>query len=427
MILHIIKKSVVDIINLLKFFLPKGRNECTLLFSLFFLYFSYSLILIFKTSIIDNHTIISDIYFSFDNPSIFKRGTLYSQAHPLLKHFLLPLTFIGNFLASIITYKAKTILFVIVINIMISLSSVYIYRYLKEIVALKGNILYLLVLFYSFTSTNLILSFTPESYPITLFLMTFLVYYYSHKIREDKSVDFLSSCILAIGLGGVTITNFAKGIIPVLFLKDNPSLKIKKIVFSGLVFSIPIMYMLLKVNFFNVVSFTLYMNDVNNATNLPVSELRLILNFFFAAAILFPNLIMENVSLTDIPLNAISLDYFKYWWQIVLICLVYVFTLVSVLYNYKNKYVWMLLLLFLVDIVIHFIVKFGLRDLFIYSGHWVFIIPLLLGWLYVSIKSARLKKAYFIILSFVIIAIIINNFWRLFEFISLAIKNYPEF
>jgi len=423
--MHWLKRNIEDLVDCFKAFLPQNRVEIYLFGGFFIFYLSYSLLLIFNTSIIDNKDILLDVYFSFDNPIVFRDGTLNPTAHPLLYYITFPVLFIGNLLSLVLCYKIKTLFVVLVCNALISMSSIYIYRYLSDIIRLKKYILFLLTFFYSFTSTNLILCFTPESYTITAFLLTFLVYYFSLKIKNNQTVGLFPCIMLFVSLGGATITNFAKVIGPVLFLKDKIGTKLLKIAISGLIFSIPVLYMVYKGYFLGEVSFSLYMNNVNNLEYLPVPALTLLLNFFLAAPVLFPEVIISNLSITDTPFYAITLDYFSYWWQFLIIIPIFLLMLISVIINYRNRFIFLLLSIVLVDIIVHFIIQYGLTSLFIYGAHWIFIIPLLLGWLYKTLKTKLQKNIFSASISVIFICLFVNNLWRLYAFIRLAFDNFP--
>ena len=72
---------------------------------------------------------------------------------------------------------------------------------------------------------------------------------------------------------------------------------------------------------------------------------------------------------------------------------------------------------FLVDIVIHCVLKFGLHTSYIYGGHFVFVIPLLIGWLFFAYKNAP-KTLSFLYVSVGVLSVflIMNNLFRMNEF-----------
>lgn len=65
--------------------------------------------------------------------------------------------------------------------------------------------------------------------------------------------------------------------------------------------------------------------------------------------------------------------------QPVLLAILYVLVLVSALANRRHVLVKLMGAMFLVDVVIHFIARWGLTECQLYGGHWMYILPLLLG------------------------------------------------
>ncbi|MFV0330861.1 MAG: DUF6080 domain-containing protein, partial [Dysgonomonas sp.] len=231
--------SFSDIRYFLKAFLPDKKDEKYLFWGLLLFYLSYSVFVTFTTSIVDNISVGTDLYFSYDNPLILEHGRTQISGHPLLIFFYYPFVLIGNGLVLLTTAKVKTLFFIMLSSAMISLSCVYIFRYIRQIIELKRFTAFMFTLFFAFFSTNLILAFTPESFTLSALFLSFNVYYNSSFIKRGISPPFISNVILAdFFLGGVTLTNMAKGVIPVLFFKEKKASILKKIIILGAVFFI---------------------------------------------------------------------------------------------------------------------------------------------------------------------------------------------
>jgi hypothetical protein len=191
--------------------LPKGKSEWLIFGGFMLFYSSYSIIIALQTTLLYESPAF-DLHFSFDTPNFFYNCKVTRVVHPLLKYLMAPYLFLLNTITPLFdSYKIKIVIAAITCCTLISASTVYIYRYLKEIIHLRGGTLYIPVFFYAFTSTNMILCFTPESFPISVFLLTFAVYYYSYAIKHKIGVRWGTNFSLALLLGGVTVSNFAKG------------------------------------------------------------------------------------------------------------------------------------------------------------------------------------------------------------------------
>lgn len=400
---------------------PQDKKETLLLLALICFYFSYSIIIITNTVIVEGtHDRPYDLYFSFDNPSLLKSGIQNIEGHPLLVFFTRPIGFIGRTLADLFNAPLLNIFLVVFIcNYMVASSVLYIYRYLNNIIQIKGYKLYLLTLFFACTSSCIILSFTFESFTFSLFFLSFMTYFYSSKIKDNSKTTLLSNIFFAITLGGITITNFVKGIIPLFFISEKRNVIIKRVIIISLSFFSILMYLEHRFHIFSSI-----LLRVNTFTELQGRFYKKAIDLFWGSAILLPNL---NISFNfynkkDLSIN---MDFYHYGWQYLTVLSILLLVVYSIYKNRSYKLVQFLALSFLFDITLHLIIKYDINEAHIFAGHWIYIIPLLLGWLYPQ-ASTRVAKAYTIVLTFISMIIIVNNFAELYRFINFAIELFPR-
>lgn len=414
----ILKESIEQGKEIFKLLFPQNKKEATLFLGLFLLFFSISIFLALNTSVLDNLQFPVDLYFSFDNGMYYTQGFSDLSRHPLIKLFTFPFLYIGNFLYFLFdNYKARTIFITIVCNCGITLSILYSFRYLRDIILLRGYILYLITFFYTAMGMILILSFTIESFTISLFLLSYITYYYSYCINTNKNVTLLSNLIFTISLGGVTISNFAKGIILMVFTKEKTTILIKKAMIIGTFFLTILIWMEYKYHFSEqtIEAYNSYSQVYNEA-----GTINKIVFSFFGIPILLPDII-------TIPFHdrqRIGFSFYNTWWQFSFVIMLLITLLVSLLKNYKNKLVILICALLSIDIIIHCALKYGINELFIYAGHWIFAIPLLLGWLYKSVNTKQ-QKILSTFISSLFIILVINNTYQINNFIKIALLLFP--
>ncbi|WP_327983612.1 DUF6080 domain-containing protein [Bergeyella porcorum] len=84
-----------------------------------------------------------------------------------------------------------------------------------------------------------------------------------------------------------------------------------------------------------------------------------------------------------------------------------------------------LLLSFFFDILIHCVLKFGLHTSYIYGGHFVYVYPLLIGWLVFAYRKHRTTLS---ILSGILLLLTLylgfNNGIRMQEFFEFLERYY---
>lgn len=207
------------ICSLLSHILPINKAEIILFFLFLSIYGILGSVIALNYRIIFDDRIPWDAYFSFDNRAIIITGGGFER-HPLSNYFF---DFIRIFALWISDGKKNDIFRLVLAwcsNIAISLSFVQIYKYLRNIIVLPMNICWLLVIFFGFFSTNILLSFTPETYTYTLFLLCLFNYYSAKKLQKNEPLSIIPLTLSAVSIGGLTITNIAKIYIPFLFEKQ---------------------------------------------------------------------------------------------------------------------------------------------------------------------------------------------------------------
>ena len=416
-------------INFFKIVFPSTLTE---LFLLIFLITIYGIL---GTFIANNYRIIFDsripwdAYFSFDNEAIVKTGGSFER-HPLSYYFF-------NWVRELILFftEGKTnadfrLFLAWFSNITISFSILQVYKYLRNIINLPLFFSLLIVLFYSLFSTNILLSFTPETYTYTLFLLILFNYYSAIKLKKNKKIAGSALILAGAGIGGLTVTNIVKVFIPVLFEKNlfknwrnflNATLRVAA---TSIVFILLYLY---RINFKyeNILSKSSEQYEkFSNVKSTPIWDM--IASYFFGGNILFPSFfIREKHNMKGFYFKALFMDVYTSPLPYIFIgCLLFLI-LWSYFKNFKNKFAQILMLSFLVDIAIHCIFRFGLHTSYIYGGHFIFVYPLLIGWLLFSYKkSPKLLSLITTILIIITFYLGFTNIYRMNDFITFLIKYY---
>lgn len=409
-----------------------SRGEEFLVFSGFTLLYG-----ILATKIALGYTIIFDnripwdAYFSFDNRAIVMTGGGFER-HPLanyffgwIREFALLVSggkMDGNFRLVLAWFSVVTV----------SLSLVQIYKYLRNITKLPIWLSYLIVVFFSLFSTNILLSFTPETYTYTLFFLCLFNYYAALKLRKDEKISMLALTAGTVAVGGLTVTNAVKVFIPVLFEKEvfknfksfgNAALRG---IVAVAVFALLFMY---RLNFDYMKFLSKTGEQYEKFSKPKVTPLwDMMASWFLGGNVLFSNFITRDYhNRKGFEYKALFMDVYSSWIPYIFIAVLLVMVIWAYIKNFKNKLVQILMISFAVDIIIHCILKFGLHTSYIYGGHFVFVYPLLLGWLCYSYRNSPKKFSAILILVITMTVYLgINNFIRLEEFFSFLNAFYQK-
>ncbi len=362
-----------------------------------------------------------DAYFSFDNRAIVMTGGGFER-HPLANYFF---NWIREF-AYLFSDGKKNEIFRLVLaccsNFAISLSLIQIYKYLKNIITLPKKVSVLILFFFSFFTTPILLSFTPETYTYTLFFLVLFNYYAALKIRKDQKIPATALALAGISIGGLTITNIVKVYIPLLFEKNvfrswrKFGNLVLRVLISVSAFVLLFLYRL-DFKFFNFLNKSEQQYEKFSTPKVtPVWDM--IASWFFGGNMLFSSFALRDYhSLKGFQFKALFMDVYSSVIPYLFVAAILLLVLWSFAKNFKNKFVQILMISFLVDIVIHCILKFGLHTSYIYGGHFIFVVPLMLGWLFYGYKdSPKTISFLYVVNSVLFFYLAINNVFRMIEF-----------
>lgn len=380
--------------------------------------------------IIFDNRIPWDAYFSFDNKSILMTGGSFER-HPLSYYFFNWVREFSLFISGGKMNANFRLTLAWLSNIIITLNIIQVFKYLKNIIQLPLWLSLLIILFFGAFSTNIILSFTPENFTYTLFLLSLYNYYAAIKLRKEEKIPATALSLAGITIGGLTITNFVKVFIPLLFEKGIFK-SWKKFGNTTLRVTITIIcFVLLYLNridfkYQNIFSKTNQQYEkFSNVKSMPTWDM--ILSFFFGGNILFPGFIMSDKhNMKGFNFKGLYMDLYSSAIPYFFIAILLILISWSYFKNFKNKWVQIIAISFLVDIIIHCVMKFGLHTSYIYGGHFVFVYPILLGWLFFAYRSSP-KIMLFLTLTVVILFtyLLLNNTFRMTEFFWF-IENYYQ-
>lgn len=415
--------------DFIKTVFPATKFE-TLLFLIFLsIYGALGTYIALNYRIIFDNRIPWDAYFSFDNRAIVMTGGGFER-HPLANYFF---NWIREF-ALLFSDGKKDANFRLVLawcsNFAVSLSLIQIYKYLKNIIRLPKNISLLILSFFAFFTTNILLSFTPETYTYTLFFLVLFNYYAALKLKKEAIIPATALALATISIGGLTVTNAVKVFISVLFEKNlfqnwkKFGNAVLRVLLSVVIFVLLFLYRL----DFNYMRFLNKSGEQYDKFSKPkVTPLwDMISSWFFGGNMLFPSFVIRDYhNKKGFYYKALFMDVYTSVIPYVFVAAVLILVFWSYFKNFKNKLVQVLMISFLVDIVIHCILKFGLHTSYIYGGHFIFVVPLLIGWLFYSYKnSPKMLSFLFITVCVLFFYLAMNNLLRMEEFFVFLEKYY---
>lgn len=79
---------------------------------------------------------------------------------------------------------------------------------------------------------------------------------------------------------------------------------------------------------------------------------------------------------------------YRYWWNYAVEGAISLLFLAGIWYGRKSKYLWLVLSYFALDMVLHIGLGFGINEVYIMTAHWIYALPIAMGFL---IKNAPIR------------------------------------
>ena len=424
---------------------PQRQEERILFWGIFAFYFFLTFPL-FELSSVINSPELSRVYYGYlryDNnwyvnfylDSGYTDGIFLSR-HPFLKLILLPMIVFGTMLKAAFGTKAKLFFYLLIFNAVTAKSVQLVFRYLCDVCEITINRAVLLSILFALFFTNIILSFTPESFPISQMLMlTGIVWMSSHL---DAKISFSRLLLLSFLNLGITTTNIVKIVIAYWFTNDTVFHRLKSLLLVGVsIASLYGVYFLLCLCLFLPQDKTVKQlineqyigyNQIAEPFKYPFFSSEFVgiaFDGFWSPALIAPKIdIGADLSIPELKdILAPQLGAYRWSKRGISVCFLLLF-LAGLFLNLRQRHVQILVFAFGFDVFLHLVLLFGYRENHIYAAHWMFLIPLAWGWLYRKTEMTRYAAIFDKCFLFAGIILFVNNIVGYMEFLSFSIRYF---
>ena len=398
--------------------IPKGKDQ-NMMFSCFFCFyaiFSVLMYLKFKDSF-PLHGLGYDPIFRLYNLTtidsfFYPAGGL---RHPLFIPLLSPLIVLASILKKISGELALQVpLLMLFFNLVAASSILTIYKYCTKLLSISQKRALLICILFGLFSHFLFLSFTLETFPLSMWGLLILVYITTNNILSAQKIPTTTNVILFCFITGITISNGLKCLVAQLFQLGRFKIKIKTFLISGTI-------CLGSIILYSLISYCAAMIFAGGWSweHLKIEHTSLWISSEIAPNIfhdLFCEPLLFHHNYNDFWVDIMEKPLiYNTIFPLIICILFYSIIIFSFAISIRERSVIFLISLFLTDILIHIICEFGIRELYIYCSHWFFMLPLLIGWLYKKLKAEKTKKVLDIVLVIFCISFAINNIPRLLD------------
>lgn len=391
-------------IGIIRTTLPQDRNEKKIFVFSFVFYFFLGCFWLFHVNLDKGFTLLGyDTYeYTIGEFLIPYKVLFFKLRHPLMAFWLFPVSIIAYLPEWLLGIASVLPVFTVAANLAMALSTSLVWRICRLInpSSFYGNLICTGV-YFSFAQI-IILSFAVESFP---FSSLALLSYISYTWLSPKKTDIYSDNLFFAIISGITITNGLKFVLTQLLWKEKSLGFVKRTFKSSFLFlfltSIAVLVavarwvFLIRPVFPEVSLISLLLGDSMNYVmyydsfqwlktvgyNFFVSPILLCVDAINFEGFDFSEMVLENLSIWTIPLS-----------------LFYGSLLLSLWINRKKQLVHVFLCFLVVDVLIHLILGYGLNEGHIFSGHWLFMFPILLAMLSNLFRNAIVRNIYYLCL-----------------------------
>lgn len=355
-----------------------------------------------------------------------KFNVYYSlDRHPILTLLLYPFSVLNHWIMETWNVNAAMYIMAVLVIIAALYAVIFMYRIQHELMGMKRSYsIWLTAMLFSFASIMTTVM-SPDHFVFSFSLLVFTLYVFGRQIRQGKAIAWYKAAVLYFFTTGITLTNGVKTLLGVLFVDKRKAFSWKNILLG---FMLPTA---LLVGIYASQEETLVaqrdhnaevmrqkeaakdpmkfrqdsIRDAKNAVAMtkingrPVSD-KPFLSLINADASrwngIVEGLFGESIQLHrdyllgDIFLGRPIIVKYSSWVNYAIELLVVALFLAGLFYGRKDRIIQMLLTWFAIDLVIHVVLGFGLNEVAINGGHWMFIIPIALACL---LKRLQGKEA----------------------------------
>ena len=348
-------------------------------------------------------------------------GKLYFEIprHPLFAVILYPFYLINKELIATGDTNYAMIFMAILLIVSAYYSFIFIYRVFREIIEVgKKDSLLLSAMLYSFGMV-MVSMLVPDHFCWSLFLLTMTLYLAGKAMKEKKQLSAWTIGILSFLTGGVTLSNIAKTYLAAWFVngkkvfawKNMVAMILPAILLVGTAYLIyteirePQFHTDKKIEIKAHAKDTLqaHKDSIHHAWVLAQTGEPMKKEGFWKwtdmstsrSDALIHNMMGESIQLhdsyllDDMCVNRPTVVKYNYVFNYIIEGIVALLFILGIIVAVRHRFFLMALSWLALDICIHFVMGFGLNEMYIMACHWIFIIPISIAYLLKSLTPSK--------------------------------------
>ena len=312
--------------------------------------------------------------------------------HPFLNFMLYPFYLLDQWLIDLTGVNCMQFIVAVLLVVTACYTYVFLRRLLYEVLELpRFDVILLLLLFFSFGYVQLCL-LVPDHFPYSMMLLVMVLWLAGKRIRERSSFPIWQGVVLYLVVMGTTLTNGVKVLLALLFTNGRKLFQLRTFLLMIIVPTILVLGFCIYEREAFEKPRTKMKNEDRERANRPqkgVIESYIHLDTPHYESIV-ENLLGEPVQfhqkyfLGDVSNRKTPrpmIVAYDHWANYAVSGFIVFLVLMGIWCGRRERLLWMALSWFAFDMLMHVVLGFGLNEVYIFSVHWLFIIPLALAYL----------------------------------------------
>lgn len=325
----------------------------------------------------------------------------WNLRHPILALYYLPAV-IFDYILNLFDINIRWILFILNSDIYMALTITLLYRLLENLNIDKFISAISVIMFCSFAYV-ILFSIQVESFVVSMFFLLLML-----NVFIDNKKNVVADNIVFMGLAGATSTNGLK-----LFMSFAFQAKSLKEYICRCLTSVILFCILILPNLYNLYERIFVMHqsikyvllgDSLNYRGSDLSKLYLLLTNFLSEPLLF-----HNVNGVIYSKESILLPSYENVFPFFIVCAILLLFIISIIWCRKEKIAKLFFATFFFDIIMHFVIGYGIEEGQLFCAHWFFYIPIFIALLCNKLKQIKKHKIVLFTISLIITYMFIYN------------------
>lgn len=301
--------------------------------------------------------------------------------HPLLAFLMYPLSLLNGLLEQFTTVNCAQLIMGALLVFCAFYTFLFMHRILREVIGVDRLAAFLLTVFFFSCGYIWLTVLVADHFCLSLYLIIYIIYRSGVKLRRGECFSIWDTICSFVVVAGVTLSNGAIVFLCVLFVNGRRFFKKGYLLKAVLIPS----FCMLAIAFLMNYTIEKVPSEKENPigeqmewVGTDVSRLDILVENFFGESI---QLHREHL-LGDILMKRPVIVRYTWPVQYAVETIIFLLFLLGAWQGRSERFLWLLMSILAFNLVLHILLGFAIDEVYIMAAHWLFVVPLTMGWLF---------------------------------------------